>query len=113
MTNLANLKRITDEDTARRILSMIDGDTNPREVSEAADRWARQCYNEPWRDELIMCAADELLGTYGVEGSADEDGRDGWSYCNTGDTYAPTLFLDHGTFRVSSLGTMVETGRIT
>lgn len=112
MTNLRNLRRITDEETARKILGMIDGELDPREVSEKCDRWVRQCHHEPWRNEQVMSASNDLLGTCGVEGEADEDGRDGVSYCNNGDTYADTLFLDHGEFRVSSVGTMVESGRM-
>jgi hypothetical protein len=112
MTTLHHLRRITGVFTAQRILAMIRGELDPREESEQCDRWVRQCYNEPSRAEQVLYAADELLGTYGVEGCADDDGRDGVSYCNTGDTYAATLFLDHGQFRVSDLGTMVETGRM-
>jgi len=108
MTNLRNLLRITDSDTAARILDMIDGRADPCKVSPACAAWVRQCLHPPEWDEQVLCAADELLGTYGVEGVADVDGLDGVSYCNTGDTYEDTLFLDHGRFRVSSLGTMVE-----
>ncbi len=102
-----SLERITDADTAEKIASMIAGDTDPREVSERADAYARACYHPPGRDLLIMYAADELLGTCGVEGWADEDGRDGVSYCNAGDTYDATLFLVRGRFRVSDLGSVV------
>lgn len=112
MTDLRNLKRITDEDTARTILDMIEGRRDPREVSEACDQWVRWCYNTPTREEQALHAADDLLGTCGVEGYADEDGRGGVSYCNTGDTYALTLFLDHGAFRVSSYYTMAVSGRL-
>lgn len=112
MTNLHHLKKITDKRTAQKILAMIDGRTNPYEVSPACAAWVRQCYNPPTHEERVMVAADDLLGTCGIEGSADEDGLDGVSYCNTGDMYDLTLFLDHGEFRVSSIGTMVETGRL-
>ncbi len=67
MTNLRNLLRITDEAIAHKILAMIAGDLDPREVSNACDVWVRQCHNEPWRTEQVMAAANELLGTYGVE----------------------------------------------
>ncbi len=102
-----NLERITDADTAAKIASMIRGDTDPLTVGTRADAYARQCYHEPGRDLLILYAADELLGTCGIEGWADEDGRDGVSYCNAGDTYDATLFLVRGRFRVSDLGTVV------
>jgi hypothetical protein len=102
---LRSLERITDKETADKIRGMIDGDTDPRDVSERADAHARACYHDPGRDVLILYAADELLGTYGVEGWPTNGGRDGVSYCNTGDTYAATLFLVRGRFMVSDLGT--------
>jgi hypothetical protein len=102
----ASLERITDADTAARIVRFIDGDEDPRSVPET-DAWVRACYHEPGADEQALHAADVLLGTYGVEGWASDDGRSGVSYCNAGDTYEPTLFLVRGRFRVSDLGTAV------
>lgn len=107
MKTIRSLKTITDKATARTILAMIKGEKDPREVSEKCDTWIRQCFHDPSHEDQVMCAVDELLGTFGVEGEADDDGRDGYTYCNTGDTYAPTLFLDHGTFRVTDLGTFL------
>jgi hypothetical protein len=101
-----NLERITDADTAAKIASMIHGDTDPRDVSERTDAYARRCYHDPGRDLLVLHAADELLQTCGVEGWSTNGGRDGVSYCNNGDTYAPTLFLVRGRFRVSDLGSV-------
>jgi len=100
------LETITDAETAERIARIIDGDEDPRDVPET-DAWVRSCYHEPDHEEQAIHAADVLLGTYGVEGWASEDGRSGVSYCNTGDTYAPTLFLVRGSFRVTDLGTVV------
>ena len=108
MKTTRSLLKITDKETAETILAMINGEKDPREVSEQCDRWVRQCYHEPSHDEQVLEAADELLGTYGTEGWADSDGRDGVSYCNTGDAYALTLCLDHGTFKVTSWGSIAE-----
>ncbi len=103
MTNLQSLRRLTDPDTARRILDMIEGELDPCEVSPAADQWSRSCYTFPPREEEVMYAVNELLGGYGIEGWADEsDPRSGVSYVNTGDTYALTLALVRGRFMVTS-----------
>ena len=112
MLRINSLRRITDDDTAHKILRMMEGEADPRAESAACDRWVRQCHHMPSHDDQVMEAANELLGLFGVEGCADSDGRDGVSYCNTGDTYADTLVLDHGTFGISSLGSLVERHRI-
>ena len=106
MTNLTNLKRITDEDTARKILAMINEDLNPCEVSEATDRWAEACYHYPPYHELVMSAADDLLGTCGVESEPTED-FEPWPpvYCNTGDSYDATLYYIDGRYVVTSYAT--------
>lgn len=101
------LETITDADTAARIARFISGREDPRSVPET-DAWVRSCYHEPDEDEQALHAADVLLGTYGVEGWADDDGRSGVSYCNTGDTYEATLFLVDGRFLVTDLGTVAE-----
>jgi len=116
MTNLQNLKRITDEDTARTILDMIRGALDPCEVSERADAYRRSCYHAPDTESVILEAADELLGTCGTEGWPIADSNDlaaGVSYCNVGDSYVPTLFYVRepwscGRFTVSCYATMVE-----
>lgn len=99
------LLTITDEETADKILALIAGELDPREASENAAKWDRQCYNAPNEDDVIMEAINELLGTYGVEGQpCEEDPRHGISYCNTGDTYALTVFYfsKSGKFRLAT-----------
>jgi hypothetical protein len=86
-----------DKDTAKRIRELIDKTISPL-TSEAVQKWIRQCYNRPSDNELIMCAIDETLNTFGVEAIEGE-----WIdhyhqniqavYCNTGDTYSSTVFL--------------------
>lgn len=57
---------------------------------------------------------DEVLRTHGVEYIPSK--KDGWNraegidYCNSGDTYAPTVCYDNstGNYRVSSWGDIVE-----
>lgn len=83
-----------DTDTARKVRRLLDGTDDPCDVSKQAANWHRSCYNPPSLADAIMVAVDEVIGTYGVEGWADPDNyRNGVSYCNTGDTYAPTVCL--------------------
>ena len=104
--------------TARRVRGLMDGSISP-ETSEAGQRWVGQCYHRPSDNELIMCAVDEALGTFGVEAIEGE-----WIdhyhhniqavYCNTGDTYASTVLLCHKRrrFMITSWGDYVERERL-
>jgi hypothetical protein len=99
----SDLLKITDEETADKILGMISGELDPCEVSERTDRWERQCFHRPTDPELILDAACDLLGIGEVQGwTRPSDYTRGISYCNTGDTYALTLALVDGEFRVTS-----------
>lgn len=103
-----DLLKITDEETAEKILDMISGELDPCEVSEHTDQWERQCLHRPADKELILDAIDGLLGTCGVEGWArPSDMRRGISYCNTGDLYALTVALVDDNFRVTSYEALV------
>jgi len=85
----------------RRELSPID----PERFPETAN-WERRCYHTPSRRELVLAAIDECLETFGVEGFQT---RRGWlSYCNTGDSYAPTVCERDGIFFIASWGDIVE-----
>jgi hypothetical protein len=92
-----------------KIMGLMDGDVDPEEF-ESVQKWLAQCYNRPSDDELIMCAIDELLETFGVE-SLDLDDRL-ISYCNAGDTYAATIcHIGDGwtdEYVVASWGDLVE-----
>lgn len=100
MLSIKNLERITDTNTAHIIRELMAGSVDPRTVSARCDSWVLSCYSIPSRDEQIMTACDELLGTCGVEGFCSEDGTRGVSYCNTGDPYALTLRLKNGRFTI-------------
>lgn len=107
------LCRLTNNDgpKARVLRNLLEGKIEPRELSPACDRWVRQCHNDPSHVEQVMCAADEWLGTYGVEAIfGDSVTEPRFSYCNTGDTYALTLIYDHskGRYLVSSYGDEIE-----
>ena len=90
--------------TANLALLIIRGRVNPAEHPRrfpVTDRWIRSCYHQPPRQEIKLEALNELLGTWGVEPIRLEGDWDRYygdvvaSYLNTGDTYAPTLLLDH------------------
>jgi len=72
------------------------------------------CYNPPRSHEVAMAMIDELLETCGVEAfqldESDESGSyDNYvSYCNTGDTYAPTVCYHAGRYYVASWGDLAE-----
>lgn len=73
-----------------------------------------ECYHPPSKWDVRLTVCDAIMRTHGVEyiSHKDDTFREsyGLSYCNTGDTYAPTLVYDHsrGTYRVTSWGDIVE-----
>lgn len=98
------------------IRGRIDPLAHPRRFPATA-RWIGQCYNLPRKSEIKLAALDELLGGCGVEVISDErfyvdsyHGNIVASYVNTGDTYSPTILLDHlsGRYRLTSWGDFYE-----
>jgi len=69
--------------------------------------------------DCILDVCDQLLDTCGVESVNDENSWDDYYansialYCNTGDSYAPTILYDTemGLFDVTSWGDFVENKR--
>lgn len=62
-------------------------------------KWIASCYHEPREREKVMAAINELLGCHGVE-AIESPGGDSFEkplmeYCNTGDSYCPTVVRDH------------------
>lgn len=106
--------------TANLALLIIRGrvkpEDHPRRFPKTC-RWVDQCYNAPRRSEIKLAALDEILGTYGAEALRIEGA---WvdrfygdivaTYLNTGDTYAPTLLLDHesSVWKLTSWGDFYE-----
>jgi hypothetical protein len=61
------------------------------------------------RDGRRLRSIDRLLGMHGVEVARTRSGALGFSYANTGDSYACTVVLfPSGAFRVTSWGDIVE-----
>ena len=83
----------------------VDRDAIPDLLFDQLDRHAWD-----WNDDtLIIHLADIVLNGHGVEGWTDpDDYTEGVRYVNMGDTYALTLVLDHGTFKVCSWGDLAE-----
>lgn len=102
-----------DRDTAARVRGLLTGDTDPETIPETA-AWVRACYHRPHWTDIALHAVDVVLGTFGVEGWSTGYGRGGVSYCNTGETYTPTVVLIHNSrtgarsWAVCSWGSIVE-----
>lgn len=79
--------------------------SNPEAACRKALRLTRAMRNNSRRLQAI----DRLLGNHGVEAVRTHSGATGFTYSNTGDSYAATVILfASGTFRVSSWGDIVE-----
>ena len=81
---------------ATAIKKMMTGDL-PEEALNAYPAAAariQECYHPPTYNDKALHVMDSLLSTFGVEGACVQDSmHDGFSYCNTGDTYAMTIIL--------------------
>ena len=73
-------------------------------------KWLRSCYGRPSLVQMKLEAADELLEGFGVECAGEVDMRDGppLEYVNMGDSYDLTLCRFDGSWRVCSMGDIVE-----
>lgn len=79
----------------------------------SVQQWEAQCYNPPRYSERLMCAANEVIGGYGVEAIfGDSCTQPDYEYVNVGDSYTATLIRDCDTGRVfvGDIGTVIERG---
>ena len=77
----------------------------------ATKGWYNGCYHLMPLHIAKLSIADEILGTSGVEYIESDSSKPSFDYCNTGDTYAPTLIrFTTGTYRVGYWGDIVERG---
>ena len=108
--NLPSIKtlRAIAHDRAPELRELLEQKRKTRDYQSVRD-WIRQCYHEPRYYDRMLCAANEICGTCGVEGFRARNGYY-WEYLNTGDTYTPTLLLNRttGRFAVTSWGDIVE-----
>jgi len=88
---------------AKEILKMSRED-----LLETPEGYARfqECYNSPGTADLRLTCLNALGNFHGVEGFQTTRGT--CLYLNAGDTYAPTLVLLAGRYRVTSWGDIAE-----
>ena len=102
---------------ANQVRGLMDKSRIKTRSFESVRAWEAQCFNKPEWVERCLCAIDEVIGGFGVEGI---DGNDFVSpfwrheriaYVNMGDPYAPTVIYDTARekFYVCSWGDHVET----
>ena len=117
--SVKTLSEITDK--PKELRSIIEGNLTEADIEArypATWKWLQSCYHRPAvRSHIVrMYLADELLGTYGVEGLDLRAGRK-CDYCNTGETYDGTLVAIgkpgwfggfDWSYRVSSWGDIAE-----
>ena len=118
IVNVPQLKRLkaafptVEEKDLVLLRRIIKGELSPRKVP-AVDAWFKQCYHKPKRLEMLLAAADALLGGHGVEavyhGGLQDNGVAA-EYINTGDGYNPTLIYDHrkGEVVISDYNSFIE-----
>jgi hypothetical protein len=103
----STLEQITTREKAELILKLINRELDPCEVSKQASKRDAESYHPHDWQTLVMEAADEILGTCGVEGWA-VNMREGVEYCNTGDPYDTTLCCVRGKFKVTNWASLVQ-----
>lgn len=101
------LRRILEIRTREALETALDSEEYP-----VTRKWYYSCYNPMALQTAKLSMADEVLGTYGVEYIRSGKGAKspGVEYCNTGDSYAPTLMWTRGRYIVSDWGSIVERG---
>lgn len=101
---------------ALKLRRLLDGRDDPENYL-TVQNWRRACFHwPPSRAEMVLCAANGLLGTHGVETIECEGDHGRYhhnihaSYCNTGDSYALTLLheTESGRYLVTSWGDYLE-----
>jgi hypothetical protein len=100
---------------AEQIHGLIENKINPKLYS-SVQKWAKQWHNEPIKDELVMCAINEILNGYGVEVIEGDEWKDYYwqnivcTYVNMRNSYLLTVIYDRDNgFIFSSIGDLIET----
>lgn len=108
--SLKTLEQITTPEKAIELRELAQKKRKIRDYKVVSE-WCKSCYHQPSYIERFLCAADEILETFGVEYiEVEGSSRAVYAYCNTGDAYAPTLIYSYetGAFSVRSWGDIVE-----
>ena len=110
--SLISLMRL-DKAQAEKVRALLHGDIDPESYQDV-NAWVRRCYFKPPYIDRLLCALNEVCGTYGAENltrvNASYDDRPDYEYLNTGDTYRTTLIYSNLTssFRLGCWGEIVE-----
>lgn len=92
------------DDAGRAVRRLLDGRADPGEY-ESVRAWFAQCHHVPCHTEQVMTAVNEALGHFGVEAVYCEGHHGSFYYnvhatfTNSGDSYKPEIFHDHGSGR--------------
>jgi hypothetical protein len=106
MNRIPSIKTLREvfDDRAKEARLLLEGQLDP-DSYPSVDRWNRECYHKPSYHERLLCALDELAGTFGVEAVfSDQSVQPVLEYLNAGASYAATLVYrrDLGSFKVST-----------
>lgn len=94
-------------ENAKQARAILEMSRRELEALPAGAARVAECYNPPATSDIRLTCLNALAGTHGVE--AFETKRDGYcEYLNAGDTYAPTLVLFRGRYRVATWGDIAE-----
>ena len=107
------LLRITDGDEAKatELRAILTSDCEWQNYS-CPVKYYGKCFNRPDTWYLQMLACDTVLDTFGIEYAENpKDPARSFDYCNTGETYCPTLCCRNGRFFVAAWGDIVEKWR--
>jgi hypothetical protein len=97
--------------TAREILELTKTAGKLAEYP-SVEHARKTAYSPHSRNRIKLLALDDLGQFYGVESIETSKGDECADYLNTGDTYAETLILWRGTYRVQTLGDFIEKARV-
>lgn len=107
MNFIDQLKAIPDltEEQCVRINAVVTNALSPDALPRTAS-YIRICVHRPSRLTQKMCAVNEIMNYYGHE--VTTVGMHGTWYVNAGDVYATTVLNVDGTWKVSTLGDVIE-----
>jgi hypothetical protein len=92
------------------VRAIINGEIPPCEF-DAVRTWIHACYNRPAYASLKLCALNEVMEGYGVEGIYKVNDERIATYVNMGETYTATVVYRDDTQRhwdIISMGDLVE-----
>jgi hypothetical protein len=105
------LRKVLECDKESELSALV---TASRERLKSTSTWySKVCYQSALLRRFQLEAANEIIGTYGVEHVRGRNRKNTspFDYCNAGDTYATTLVYVHfHGWRVCTIGDIMERG---